>query len=351
MPATLLLPHQRVEQDAAQRTTWLAIAAVAAVVIAIPLYGFTRPPLGQVLDDPIVRLCALFAVLAAGGLVALFRYDIVAPKMLLRAGKPFEILFAFAIAMVETFRTPSIATPLLGVSAIGPWIAMTAALVPTPPATRLALAIAAATMWPLAYGINSWRLGFGTESWRQTIAWPAGNYLFVVVAYLAGRVTYRTALEHASLTNRAAFGSIGNDNGSKELGSYELLSPIAEGGMGEVWRASHQMLARPAAIKIVKPDRHAPGRRLHQRFHREANAIAGLQSPHTVYLYDFGATQDGRFYYVMELLDGISLQTLVTTFGPQPASRVVVDPAPDLPARSTKRTSRDSCTATSSRRT
>ena len=101
MPATLLLPHQRVEQDAAQRTTWLAIAAVAAVVVAIPLYGFTRPPLGQVLGDPIVRLCALFAVLAACGLVALFRYDIVAPKALLRAGRPFEILFAFAIAMVE----------------------------------------------------------------------------------------------------------------------------------------------------------------------------------------------------------------------------------------------------------
>ena len=60
-----------------------------------------------------------------------------------------------------------------------------------------------------------------------------------------------------------------------------------------------------------------------QRFHREANAIAALQSPHTVYLYDFGTTQDGRLYYVMELLDGISLQTLVTTFGPLPASRVV----------------------------
>ena len=60
-----------------------------------------------------------------------------------------------------------------------------------------------------------------------------------------------------------------------------------------------------------------------KRFRREANMIAGLQSPHTVYLYDFGTAQDGRFYYVMELLDGISLQTLVTTFGPQPASRVV----------------------------
>ena len=59
-----------------------------------------------------------------------------------------------------------------------------------------------------------------------------------------------------------------------------------------------------------------------ERFRREANVIASLQSPHTIYLYDFGLSGDGQFYYVMELLDGISLQTLVTTFGPQPAARV-----------------------------
>ena len=92
--------------------------------------------------------------------------------------------------------------------------------------------------------------------------------------------------------------------------------------MGEVWRASHKLLARPAAIKLVKFDE-SRQELFAQRFHREANAIAGLTSPHTVYLYDFGTAQDGRLYYVMELLDGISLQTLITTFGPQPASRVV----------------------------
>jgi serine/threonine-protein kinase len=85
------------------------------------------------------------------------------------------------------------------------------------------------------------------------------------------------------------------------------------------------MLARTAAIKLIKPQA-ASGRKADlaaRRFQREANAIAGLQSPHTVYLYDFGVSQDGRFYYVMELLDGISLQTLVATYGPQPAERVV----------------------------
>ena len=75
-----------------------------------------------------------------------------------------------------------------------------------------------------------------------------------------------------------------------ELGSYRLVAPIGEGGMGEVWQASHQMLARKAAIKLVRPE----GLTARQaevaakRFQREANVIAGLQSPHTVYLYDFG---------------------------------------------------------------
>ena len=87
-----------------------------------------------------------------------------------------------------------------------------------------------------------------------------------------------------------------------------------------------------------------------QRFHREANAIAALQSPHTVYLYDFGTTQDGRLYYVMELLDGISLQTLSRRSGrsrPRASSRFSGRSA----ARSRKRTRRRSCTAISSRRT
>jgi len=87
-------------------------------------------------------------------------------------------------------------------------------------------------------------------------------------------------------------------------------------------------LARSAAIKLVRPEAIASASARQsdafvKRFRREAEAIASLQSPHTVYLYDFGLSEDGRLYYVMELLDGISLQTLVTNFGPQPASRVV----------------------------
>jgi serine/threonine-protein kinase len=113
---------------------------------------------------------------------------------------------------------------------------------------------------------------------------------------------------------------------ASELGSYRLLARIGAGGMGEVWKASHQMLARRAAIKLVRPLPTSSFSRQTdmwvERFRREANMIASLQSPHTIYLYDFGVSPDGQFYYVMELLDGISLQTLVSNFGPPPPSRV-----------------------------
>ena len=227
--------------------------------------------------------------------------------MLLRFGMLFEIAVAFSVAMVETSRPFDSSVPILGVSAIGLWVVIAAAVIPSPPNVRLALALGAATTWPLAYGINAARFGFVTESWRHVSIWPAMNYLLAIVAYVVGRLTFGTAREAQS---------------DRNLGSYTLMSQIGEGGMGEVWRASHKLLARPAAIKLVKLD-DSRQELFARRFHREANTIAALKSPHTVYLYDFGTTQDGRLYYVMELLDGISLQTLINTFGPQPASRVV----------------------------
>jgi len=112
------------------------------------------------------------------------------------------------------------------------------------------------------------------------------------------------------------------------IGHYTLEERIGSGGMGEVWRAHHRLLIRPAAVKLVKVSAlgTAPGRdpelRL-RRFEREARATAGLKSPHTVQLYDFGMTDDGTLYYVMELLEGMDLDTLVERFGPVPPPRAI----------------------------
>jgi serine/threonine-protein kinase len=114
---------------------------------------------------------------------------------------------------------------------------------------------------------------------------------------------------------------------ANELGQYILEDPIGGGGMGEVWRARHRLLIRPAAIKLIRPQAlgalAGDAELLMRRFEREARATAALKSPHTVQLYDFGATADGRLYYVMELLDGLDLDTLVRQYGPLPAERVI----------------------------
>ncbi len=110
------------------------------------------------------------------------------------------------------------------------------------------------------------------------------------------------------------------------IGSYSLVEQLGAGGMGEVWLARHQMLARPAAVKIVRESLALAGedrQALRQRFAREAQATADLQSPHTVRLFDFGMTDTGSFYYVMERLQGLDLQRLVERFGPGPPERVV----------------------------
>jgi serine/threonine protein kinase len=98
--------------------------------------------------------------------------------------------------------------------------------------------------------------------------------------------------------------------------------------MGEVYRATHRMLARPAAIKLIRPEVLAAGDTAKAelataRFRREAEAAARLTSPHTVELYDFGVTDEGTLYLVMELLQGTTLEALVRHEGPQPAAKAV----------------------------
>jgi eukaryotic-like serine/threonine-protein kinase len=127
----------------------------------------------------------------------------------------------------------------------------------------------------------------------------------------------------ATITSRVTYGLRKQVAEANELGQYILEEKIGGGGMGEVWRARHRLLIRPAAIKLIRPEVSGDGQLLLRRFEREARATASLKSPHTVQLYDFGSTEDGRLYYVMELLDGLDLDTLVRQYGPQPAERAV----------------------------
>src|SRR4026209_128654 len=115
---------------------------------------------------------------------------------------------------------------------------------------------------------------------------------------------------------------------AREMGSYQIGGLLGRGGMGEVYQATHRMLARPAAIKLIRPEMLGAGggaaaQLAVKRFRREAEAAANLRSPHTVELYDFGVTEDQTLYFVMELLEGMDLESLVQRHGPVCAGRVI----------------------------
>jgi serine/threonine-protein kinase len=207
---------------------------------------------------------------------------------------------------------------ILGLSFVAPWIMFYTIVIPNPPRKALLAATLAATAVPVAlvlsarYGGSTIRLEPG--GWITFVVVPYA--LVVLTAYIGARVVFKlgTAVREA-----------------REMGSYRLVERLGQGGMGEVWRAKHRMLARPAAIKLVRPDMlgvldsvgDEHSQRVLERFEREAQTTALMRSPHTIELYDFGVTDEGTFYYVMELLDGYDLETLVQRFGPLPSERAV----------------------------
>jgi hypothetical protein len=109
---------------------------------------------------------------------------------------------------------------------------------------------------------------------------------------------------------------------AKHVGQYELGHKLGEGGMGEVYLAEHQLLKRPCALKLINPDHRGNPVTL-ARFQREVQAAAKLTHPNTIEIFDYGHTDDGTFYYVMEYLPGINLADLVGQFGPLPPGRAI----------------------------
>lgn len=109
---------------------------------------------------------------------------------------------------------------------------------------------------------------------------------------------------------------------ARQIGQYHLIRSIGSGGMGEVFLAEHQLLKRPCAIKLIKPANQMDPKAM-ARFEQEVQTTANLSHWNTIDVYDYGRTDDGTFYYVMEYLPGLSVADLVTKYGPLPAGRVI----------------------------
>lgn len=108
---------------------------------------------------------------------------------------------------------------------------------------------------------------------------------------------------------------------AKRLGQYELGEKIGQGGMGVVYRARHALMKRPVAIKLLPPE--AAGQEAIRRFEREVQLTSQLSHPNTVVIHDYGRTHEGVFYYVMELVEGATLDQVSVASGPMPSGRVV----------------------------
>src|SRR6188768_3828351 len=156
---------------------------------------------------------------------------------------------------------------------------------------------------------------------KSTVAAALATLIATGMAWLFARHILRTRRE-AAVARAEAREAVAR---AQELGSYRLVEMLGKGGMGEVWRAEHRLLVRQAAIKLISmgEDAGLDANEVQERFRREAQSLATLRSRNTIELFDYGVTADGTCFYVMELLDGMDLETLVDKYGPQPAARVI----------------------------
>ncbi|HEY0527736.1 MAG TPA: serine/threonine-protein kinase [Gemmatimonadaceae bacterium] len=237
------------------------------------------------------------------------------PRFVLNLGLVYLNAIALALALMWHWQDvpPDYKFEILPqISWVGALVLIFAAIVPTSPRKMLVAGLIAASMNPvsmvLAKTRHSW--DFGPTSNVLLMHYPDFILVFasVVIAHVITKLGQKV--------RRA-----------REMGSYQLGELLGKGGMGEVYKATHRMLARPAAIKLIRPEMLGAAdddtaKLAVIRFRREAEAAANLRSPHTVELYDFGVTEDGTLYLVMEFLDGMDLETFVRKNGPLPPGRV-----------------------------
>jgi serine/threonine-protein kinase len=291
------------------RTACLVFVGLWAILL---LVNHLVAPLLALPLDQVVPWTPVADALAVGSIVLSLLVYRAAPEAarqgsrLVTIALGYEIALGFVLGLINQWQPQLLLAGRLSWLCV--LILVFPTIVPGPPRKVLLASLAVATMDPIGLLVARSR-GLELPPLGLLIWTYLPNYICAGLAVLPSHIIHRLGRKVRQ---------------ARELGSYRLVERIGRGGMGEVWKAEHSMLARPAAIKLIRAERLMDGSDLiaEQRFRREADAAASLRSPHTIQLYDFGITRDRELYYVMELLDGIDLDRLVSEHGPQPPARV-----------------------------
>jgi serine/threonine-protein kinase len=254
---------------------------------------------------PILMMATL--VVASLILFGFSRVQAIPEQLLLDLALVYEVILAFVTA-VTRHSIPWQEDINRDWSEVAVWIIVFSVVIPNTPGKSFLAALLAALTDPLGLLIS---IAYGNPM-------PSPQ----LMGHLFGPTIFAVIL--ATILSRFIF-RMGRDiHAAKQMGSYQLIEKVGTGGMGEVWRARHRMLARDAAVKLISNPGGASSREgVLKRFEREAKATAMLESQHTIRVFDFGTTEDGSFYYVMEFLNGLNLEQLVLRFGPLLPERTI----------------------------
>jgi serine/threonine-protein kinase len=295
-----------------ERLAWVALSFGATFAIFYLLHSWLGPEIG-VAERRYYSTLTLVAV--GAGLVVWWvaRSKRLDNATVLDIGLVFQVLGGLLISLSETAAPFPAEASLRYNSMTAIWVVFFVLVVPSSLGKMVLASLATAMMGPLGLGANIILRGNPVPGLGHWMMVYAATFVMAAWSILLARYMHRLGQQ----AQRA-----------KAMGSYELVELIGRGGMGEVWRARHRMLARESALKLIRPEAlccrtEVEMESARRRFEREARATAALHSPHTVAVHDYGVAEDGSFYYVMELLRGMDLDELVTRHGPVSAARTV----------------------------
>jgi len=311
-------------KEASGRLKVVALIYAVTYFLAYFAAGLASPDKGGLIHFLFLKHTSQLAWLSILGALAFYtvaRSGRLSAEKLLDLGLWFLILGALGISVPNFWGIYPDGPPdfaarrtFVGVPWEAVWILIYPVIIPNCPKKVFLASLLAATTAPVTASISIMAGATSSEIthsffWRYFLF---TNYLCTFLAWFSSSYIHKLG----SYLLRA-----------REMSAYTLISQLGAGGMGEIWLAEHRLLARPSALKIIRPEILGANENARTealaRFEREAQATASLSSPHTIRIFDFGSTPEGSFFYVMELLQGIGLDTLVQKYGPQPPERVV----------------------------